>query len=74
MRSDFSLIYCIQYVSSFVLFIFLFLRTNNVAFSEYYVPLPSPFCMENRSTLYVFLPDSVFLPCDHGLDFDISYH
>ena len=29
-----------------------------------------PFCME--STLYVFLPDGVFLPCDHGLDFDVS--
>ena len=35
-------------------------------FSEYFVPLSFPFCME--STLYVFLPDGVFLPCDHGLD------
>ena len=26
--------------------------------------------MEN--TLYVCLPDGVFLPCDHGLDFDIN--
>ena len=23
-------------------------------------------------TLYVFLPNGVFLPCDHGLDFGIS--
>ena len=27
------------------------------------------FCIE--STLYVFRPIFVFLPCDHGLDFDI---
>ena len=32
--------------------------------------LPFHFCME--STLYVFLPDGVFLPCDHQLDFDVS--
>ena len=25
-----------------------------------------------ESTLYVFLPDSVFLPCGHGLNFDNS--
>ena len=25
-----------------------------------------------ESTLYVLLPDDIFLPCDHGLDFDIS--
>ena len=25
-----------------------------------------------ESTLYVFLLDSVFLPCGHGLNFDIS--
>ena len=36
-------------------------------FSRVYVPLLFPFWME--STLYVFLPDSVFLPCYHGLDF-----
>ena len=24
------------------------------------------------NTLYVLLPGGVFLPCDHGLDFDIS--
>ena len=27
-------------------------------------------CME--STLFVFLPGGIFLPCGHGLDFDIS--
>ena len=25
-----------------------------------------------ESSLYVFLSDGVFLPCDHGLNFDIS--
>ena len=25
-----------------------------------------------ESTSYVFLPAGVFLPCDHGLNFDIS--
>ena len=25
-----------------------------------------------ESTLYNFLPDGVFQPCDHGLHFDIS--
>ena len=30
------------------------------------------FCMESRNALYVFLPDGIFLPCDHGLDFDAS--
>ena len=54
---------------SFVLFIFCFL--GDVAFSEYYVSLPFLFCME--STLCVFLPDGIFLPCHHGLDFDISF-
>ena len=37
--------------------------------STYDVPLSLFFCME--STLYVFFPDGVFLPCDHGLDFAI---
>ena len=45
---------------------------GDVAFSEYYVPLlfSLSFCME--TTLYVFLPGDVFIPCDHGLGFDIS--
>ena len=25
-----------------------------------------------ESMLYVLLPGGIFLPCDHGLDFDIS--
>ena len=28
--------------------------------------------LSGEYTLYAFLPDGVFLPCDHGLDFDIS--
>ena len=39
---------------------------GDVAFSEYYVPLRFPFCID--SALYVFLPDGAVLPCDHGLD------
>ena len=53
-------------VSSFVLFTFCFLE--GAAFIEYFVLLPFPLCME--STSYAFpLPDGVFLPYDHGLDF-----
>ena len=57
-----------QCVFSLVRFIFCFV--GGVTFSKYFVPLPFPPCME--STLYIFLPDGVFLPCDHGLDSDIS--
>ena len=45
-------------------------RLDYVAISEYYVPLPVPFCME--SALYVSLSGGIFLPCDHGLDFFTS--
>ena len=41
-----------------------------VAFPEYFVSLPFALFMD--STLYVSFPGFVFLPCDHGLDFDIS--
>ena len=54
-------------VSSFVLFL-CFL--GDVAFSEYYVPLP--FFFLYGGYLVRFLPDGVFLLCDHGLDFDVS--
>ena len=43
---------------------------GDVSFSEYSASLPFTLCV--KSTLYVFLPDGVFLSCDHGLDFDIS--
>ena len=39
-------------------------------FPEDYVLFPFPFCME--STIRFSLPDGGFLPCDHGLDLDIS--
>ena len=45
----------------------IFCFFGDVTFSEYYISLLFPFCME--STLYVFLPDCVFLPCNHGLNF-----
>ena len=38
-------------------------------FADYFVSLPFPLCM--GGTMYI-LPDGVFLPCDHGLNFDIS--
>ena len=41
-------------------------------FSEYSVLLPFYLINSIVSTLYVFFPDDVFLPCDHGLDLDIS--
>ena len=53
-----------------VLFCFFFVSWQVSLFSKYFVPLPFHLCME--STLHVFLPDGVFLPCSHELDFDIS--
>ena len=42
-----------------------------IVFPDYFISLlPFPFCME--STLYDFLLNVVFLPCEHGLDFDNS--
>ena len=57
-------------MSSFVLSSFCFV--GGVAFSEYFVPLPFPLSM--KSTLCVFRPDGVFLPCDHGLGFDVNIY
>ena len=53
-----------------VLFCFFFVSWEVSLFSKFFVPLPFHFCME--STLHVFLPDGVFLPCNHELDLDIS--
>ena len=36
-------------------------------FRVFFVPLPFSLCMEY--VVRSFLPDGVFLPCDHGLDF-----
>ena len=50
-------------VSSFFCFL------GDVAFPSIFVPLSFSLCMEN--TWYVvrfFLPNGVFLPCEHGLD------
>ena len=56
-------------MSSFVLFVFSLFE--NGASYKYFVPLlPFSLCVE--STLYIFLPVSVFLPCDPGLNFGIS--
>ena len=49
--------------------IFFFLPSLEMSlFPSIFVPLPFSLCIE--STSYVSpLPDGVFLPCDHGLDF-----
>ena len=48
-------------------FISFFFVSREILFSQSIMyHWPFPLCME--STLYVFLPDGVFLPCDHGLD------
>ena len=53
----------------YVLFFFFFFFWEMLLFLEYFVPfiVVPPLSME--STLYVFLPDGVFLPFDHGPDF-----
>ena len=59
----------------FFLFFFLFLpfflfSLEMLLFPSIIASLPFPLCME--SIIYVtrsFLPNGVFLPCDHGLDF-----
>ena len=54
--------------SSLILFLFCFL--GGVAFSEFSIAYYRfRFCMEG--TLYVLLPDRCFLPCNHGLEFDV---
>ena len=58
----------------FLFFLFCFCLFGDVAFSEYFfVPFPLSLCMESRSYVLsfrmVFKERSVFLPCDHGLDF-----
>ena len=47
-----------------------FLFFGDVAFSEYFVPLPFLLLIVSR-VRRTFFPslDSVFLPCDHGLEF-----
>ena len=56
-----------------ILFCLYFCFLRGVTFlSEYYVScIVCRFLFSMESTLYVFLPDDVFLPRDHGLDFDI---
>ena len=50
---------------------FLFLRCR--FFRAFLVPFPLSLCiMESTSYVRSFLPDGVFLPCDHGLDFFTS--
>ena len=50
-------------------FRFVYLEID-VAFSEYFfVPFPLSLCIESKYVVRSFLLNSVFLPCDHGLDF-----
>ena len=70
--------YAVKYQQLNVYFLFYFVpflvlgEGGVFAFSEYFVPfiVVFLFCMEG--TLYVFLPDDVFPPCNHGLDVDIT--
>ena len=58
-------------VSSFLFFLFFF--CGDVAFAEYFCTILLPFSLCVKSTSIRFFPSGcVFLPCDNGLDFDIS--
>ena len=58
---------CVLFLLLF--FLFLFLLFGDVAFPEYLLP----FSLYGEYIVRFSLPESIFLPCDHGLDFDISY-
>ena len=51
---------------SFFFFLFSFCLFGDVAFSEYLI---SAFSLYGEYVVRSFLPNGVFLPCDHGLDF-----
>ena len=54
----------------FSFFLFNEKSERSVAFSEYFLyHFRFLFCMEREYVVRSFLPDGVFLPCDHGLDF-----
>ena len=55
----------------FFLFIpFVYLEDDVAFFRVFFVPLPlSLLCMYGEYVVRSFLPNGVFLPCDHGLDF-----
>ena len=48
-------------------FPFVYLEMMSV-FPSSFVPFPLSFCMESTSVRFS-LPNGVYLPCDHGLDF-----
>ena len=52
---------------SFFLFSFCLLF-GDVVFSEYFCTI-SAFSLYGEYVVRTFLPNGVFLPCDHGLDF-----
>ena len=53
----------------FFLFLFLFLFWRDVVVSEYFCSIIAVSCLNGEYVVRFFLPDGVFLPCDHGLDF-----
>ena len=55
-------------VSSFFSFFFF----GDVAFSEYFFCTIAVFSLYGECAVRFFLPDGVFLPCDHVLDFFTS--
>ena len=48
--------------------VFLFPFEGEVAFSEYFCTI-AVFSLYGENVVRSFLPDGVFLPCDHGLGF-----
>ena len=52
------------------LFLHFFVSLERSLFQSISVPLSFFLCMESTyAVVYFFLPDGVFLPCHHGLDF-----
>ena len=63
-RSD-SKMSAFFFIFRFILFL---CSLGDVAFSEFFVPLPFSLCIGEYIVRF-FLPDGVFLPCNYGLDF-----
>ena len=58
-------IVCVLFLVLFLPFFYLF---GDVAFYEYSCTIAT-YCLYEEDVVRFHLPDSVFLPCDHGLDF-----
>ena len=54
--------------SHFYLFVFPFIFLEMSLFLSIFCTI-APFCLNGEYVVRFFLPNGVFLPCDHGLDF-----